>query len=210
MSFDAFGDEDLVEEACTENGLEEVSLQALLDFWKANVEDPTSRIDNHMSREKLYEKMYEERTQGMTKDEKILWTNQSLKRYGLFKQQAWIAYAADFFADIGIDAVLISSQPGLQTKFWSEMDFGDRPFPSNWYMVDPDLPRKEDWTPWYQHVDYPLVWISLRVDESGLKAFDSWLPSDSHQNFHSEGSKILKNCNIENFNPPDITQSVSY
>ena len=208
VSFDVFGDEDLVEEACRENGLDDNSLQSLLDFWKANVEDPSSRIDNHMAREKLYEKMFEEGTQGMTSEEKTRWTRNSLKRNALFKQHAWIAYGADFYNEIGVDLVILSTQPGLQTKFWSEMDFGKRPFPYNWYMVDPDLPHKNDWLPWFEHVQMPLVWISLRVDESGLKAFDSWTPMEAHENFYNEGTKIVRNCNIDDFNRADISQSV--
>ena len=80
VSYDVVGDEDLIEEACREHGLDDISLNSLLDFWKANIEDPTSRIDNHLGRAKLYEKMFEERTLGMTKQEKDLWTQQSLKR----------------------------------------------------------------------------------------------------------------------------------
>ena len=210
VSYDVVGDEELVEESCRENGLDDISFESLLEFWKANVEDPTSRIDNHLGRTKLYEKMYEERTLGMTAEEKDVWTKTSLKRNGLFKQQAWIAYGSDFFNQIGLDLVLISTQPGLLTKFWSEMDFGMRTFPDNWFMVDPQLPDQNRWLPWYKHVDTPLVWISLRVDESGIKALDSWLPEQTHETLYNEAQRLLRQNNLDPYNRPDISQTVGY
>ena len=188
--------------------MDDISFNSLLDFWKANVEDPTSRIDNHLGRAKLYEKMCEERTLGMTIAERDLWTKNSLKRNGLFKQQAWIAYSADYFNQIGLDLVLVSTQPGLNTKFWSEMDYGNRLFPENWFVVDPDLPDKSLWRPWYEHVENPLVWISLRVDESGLKAFESWLPENVHESVYNEACRLVKSQNLD-YNRPDISQTVS-
>lgn len=209
VSYEVVGDEDLIEEACREHGLDDVSFDSLLEFWKANIEDPTSRIDNHLGRAKLYEKMYEERTLGMTLEERNQWTKTSLKRNGLFKQQAWIAYGSDYFAEIGLDLVIVSTQPGLTTKFWSEMDYGERPFPDNWFMVDPELPSQDEWLPWHNHVENPLVWISLRVDESGLKAFDSWLPSSLHENLYNEANRLLRLQNLDNYGKPDISQTVS-
>ena len=202
------GDEELIEDACRENGLDDISFNSLLDFWKANVEDPVSRIDNHLGRVKLYEKMFEERTLGMTKEEKELWTRNSLKRNGLFKQHAWVGYGPDFFNQIGLDLVIISTQPGLLTKYWSEMDYGHRLFPENWFVVDPDLPDQKEWLPWFKHVENPLIWLSLRVDESGLKSFDSWIPEHRHEHYYNEASKLLRQHNLESYNRPDITQTV--
>ena len=210
VNYESVGDEDLLESACSEHGLDDITFQALLDFWKANIEEPSSRIDNHLGRAKLYEKMYEERTQGMTAKERDDWTKSSLKRWGLFKQHAWIAYGPDFFNDIGLDLVLISTQPSLNAKFWSEMDFGLRPFPENWFVVDPHLSEESSWQPWHTHVQNPLVWISLRVDESGLKSFDSWLPENTHETLYNEAAQLLRKNNLEPYHRPDISQTVNY
>ena len=208
VSYDVVGDEELLEDACREHGLDDISLSSLLDFWKANIEDPSSRVDNHVGRAKLYEKMYEERTLGMTAEERNLWTQNSLKRNGLFKQHAWIAYGPDLFNQVGLDLVIVSTQPGLTTKFWSEMDYGDRPFPNNWFVVDPKLPAQDKWEPWYNQVENPLVWISLRVDESGLKALNSWLPPGLHENLFNDAIRLIKSQNLDAYGRPDISQSV--
>ena len=99
------------------------------------------------------------------------------------------------------------SSESLRIRIY-EMDYGNRTFPENWFVVDPDLPDKEQWLPWYNHVENPLVWISLRVDESGLKAFDSWLPERAHESHYNEAARLLRQHNLEPYNRPDISQTV--